>query len=204
MRAAEEKGACEQQCTDDRKKEDKDARALAHLVHSVAKVEPVGVVLDDKTDEHARVETGQRHLADFVAVVRGPDRVGVSRKEEMIDLVGRFGARVPPIAGRIPIDRCCRRRRRYPPRSSYGHVREGFDQLRIRRQDERDSRTREVGIDVEQRVGLDADEIVRRDRTTAGDSDRLREAEHALRGTAASGSPHPLRVHDLSCSNGSP
>lgn len=60
-------------------------------------------------------------------------------------------------------------------------ARKRVDEVGFGGEDQRDRRTREVRVDVEQRVGLRADKVVRRDWSTAGDADRLREAEDALR-----------------------
>ena len=160
-----------------------------NLTDSRAKVLPIVLVLDQEAEEHAWVETRQRHLAHFVAVVRPQRRIGVRIEEEVSQSICGVGRSL--------------RGRRSGRRGDHGDERVGDDEVggdaAGRSEDagegeslgggkevggrvtERDRRTRVVRIDVEEGIGLCADKVVRRRRPAACDTDRLGELKDGLR-----------------------
>jgi len=65
----------------------------------------------------------------------------------------------------------------------------------VGRQNEWDGGSRVVRVDVEEGVGLSADEVVRGRGAAAGDADRLRDAEDGLQGELVRSSTSSKRRH---------
>lgn len=164
----------------DQRRERKRKGTVTHLLHAHAKVLPVALVLDEEAQQHARVQARQGALADFVAVIGRPSRVGVGREEKVVELTSGV------------IHRGVRRGRRERQMLS------GADERLVRREDERHGGSSVVRIDVEERVGLRADKVVRRRGAAAGNADRLRQTKNALSGRAdgqKGGERQPSETH---------
>lgn len=138
-------------------------RKEAHPCETRAKVVPVVAVPDEEADEHARVHAGDGHASDPVVVegAEGRVRIGIGEKG-----VQRAPRDVFPVA--------------LAERAMSGRV--GDDGRDV---DQRNGGLRVVWVDVEERVALGGEKVVRRRWTAAGDADRLRQSKQCLRRESA-------------------